>query len=58
MYLIYAIRAVRLDAFIMMFSKKSDLKHNSNEFENELKKYNEILNTDDTGDKKEDANEK
>lgn len=45
-YIIYAIRAIRLDAFIMMFSNKTNVKHTSIEFENELKKYNEIVNND------------
>ena len=45
-YIIYAVRAIRLDAFIMLFSKKENVKHTSVEFENELKKYNEIVNND------------
>ena len=42
-YMIYAARAIRLDAFIMMFSRKENLKHTSSEFEKELKKYDELM---------------
>lgn len=65
-YIIYAVRAIRLDAFIMLFSKKENVKHTSIEFENELKKYNEIVNNntikntneeDKTKEKKEDNEE-
>ena len=56
-YIIYAIRAVRLDAFIMMFSNKSIKKHTSTEFENELKKYNELINNNEEDKMAEEKNE-
>lgn len=43
-YIIYAIRAIRLDAFIMMFSRKNKGKCTPIEFENELNKYNDLVN--------------
>ena len=54
-YLLYAIRAVRLDAFLMMFSRKENVRHNNAEFESELEKYQEMNNIDNT---KEEENEK
>ncbi len=45
-YIIYAIRAIRLDAFIMMFSQNVKSKNTPTGFEEELKKYNELINGD------------
>lgn len=45
-YIIYAIRAIRLDAFILMFSKRNIKKYTTQEFENELNKYNELVKND------------
>lgn len=42
-YIIYAIRAIKLDAFIMIFSKKNVKRSTTSEFENELNKYNELV---------------
>lgn len=46
-YIIYAVRAIRLDAFIMLFSRKGNVKHTSGSFEEELKKYNEQIGNND-----------
>lgn len=43
-YAIYAIRAIKLDAFIVMLSNKKESKHTFGEFSEELKKYNELAN--------------
>ncbi len=57
-YALYAIRAIKLDAFLIMFSSKKNVRHTSSEFDSELKKYNEIVmnheNVDNT-DEKEDS---
>ena len=45
-YIIYAIRAIRLDAFIMMFSQNVKSKNTPTGFEEEIKKYNELINGD------------
>ncbi len=45
-YIIYAIRAIKLDAFLIMVSSKKNMSHNPNEFDNELKKYNSTVNND------------
>lgn len=60
-YMVYAIRAIRLDAFIMMFSSKNIKKHTTDEFQKELEKYSEITNNEEQGenektDDKEDNN--
>ena len=60
-YLLYAVRAIRLDAFIMMFSRKENVRHNSQEFENELEKYKENIGTSENeegSDDSEDSNKK
>lgn len=61
-YIIYAIRAIRLDAFIMMFSKNVKIKNAPIEFKKELDKYNELINgeneeTDQNQDKDKDKKE-
>lgn len=55
-YIIYAVRAIKLDAFIMLFSGRKNAKHSTSEFEKELQKYNEQVGNDELINKKEDAN--
>ena len=52
-YMIYAVRAIRLDAFIMLFSRRKNSKHSSGEFEEELRKYNEQVGNDEEFEKNE-----
>lgn len=55
-YIIYAVRAVKLDAFIIMFSKNNNLNNTHAEFEKELKKYEEIMNNQENKDEKNENN--
>lgn len=56
-YAIYAIRAIKLDAFLMMVTDKKNVKNISSDFENELREYKELVHSD-KGDAKDKDEEK
>ena len=56
-YAIYAMRAIKLDAFIVMFSGKKNVKHTSSEFEKELEKYKELIGDENEAKEKDDSTE-
>lgn len=54
-YAIYVMRAIKLDAFIIMFSNKKNIKHTSSEFEEELRKYRELVQKEENNTEKDES---